>query len=180
MRCQPLCHARSLPASGWSCDQKRPFKTREEPEFPIFGPLNNDIGSAGFNGFIKPETVSDEDWNQKVAPNEYRPGGHGTIVEESKDSIVKFLTTKNEGSPIVEIDPTAQKKSTTVGEWWVRLLSDTAFLVWGAILVILILVGHFWCRFATAIFAKVFNPQWARAATLAAYCALIALLLQFL
>jgi len=27
-----LCHARSLPASGWSCDQKRPFKTREEPK----------------------------------------------------------------------------------------------------------------------------------------------------
>ena len=33
MRCQTLCHARSLPASGWSCDQKRPFKTREEPIF---------------------------------------------------------------------------------------------------------------------------------------------------
>jgi hypothetical protein len=49
MRCQTLCHARSLPATGWSCDQKQPTKTREEPEIGN----STDIDVAQIQFFLK-------------------------------------------------------------------------------------------------------------------------------
>jgi hypothetical protein len=113
-------------------------------EIRPFTLLGNDIGSAGFNGFTKPDKMSDSDWKQLqdtfLFQTNWVRGGHGTAIEPDKrkiDSIAAFLF--DPAPPVVTMEDEIMSNRGRVREKLLNVASIAAPGVWCAIIGLLTL-----------------------------------------
>ncbi|MFL6520035.1 MAG: lipase family alpha/beta hydrolase [Chthoniobacterales bacterium] len=125
-----------------------------------FTALGNDIGSAGFNGFTKPATMSESAWQNLeqtfLFQTKYVKGGHGTAIEAHPDKIDSIASFVMDPSP-TKVDPSNNEISCTQ-EWPFRLTSAVAPIVWLIIVRTVIagwiLVGNFPNWFKQKVIAR--------------------------
>jgi pimeloyl-ACP methyl ester carboxylesterase len=132
-------------------------------ELPVFNAVNRDIGSAGFNGF--------EGSFGNAAETRFISGSHGAALQSANiRSIVDFIineTVSTDPSIVVPSHPTFLDYS-----------SRMCWLVWMAIVAVLLSLGYCWIRCISWWLSKKMSPPLSRGIAWSTYLLFVWFLLE--